>query len=312
MSIQPSCWRPAATLLLLAPFFGECLSTATPPLDLVMPWTLPVMVALYGCGALLCREITVRAGLGKPGLCLLGCVYAVWEEGLVDRFWFDRPFAQQSGVGDYGRVWDISLPLAWDLTLFHVTVSILASIMVVERLFPMNRQQTWLGIPGLAVTGTLFLLVLPLLWESFPVPPASRLIAVVGLMAALVVAAITLPSRLPIPLQRRQRRAAGFIAFICATAHFVLLYATPGNGLPWPVGLLLSALPVFTGAALLGGRSDLFTVLSGVIAFYAVLDIGVGLGGRLDLAVWGMAILGGLWWLHRRQPSALPKPPFMG
>jgi hypothetical protein len=77
------------TLLVVAPFFGEVLSTATAPLDILLPWNLALVVGMYGCGALPCREVAHRYGLGWPGLLLLGAAYGVYEEGLVDRFWYD-------------------------------------------------------------------------------------------------------------------------------------------------------------------------------------------------------------------------------
>ncbi|MGC5010375.1 hypothetical protein ACLQ2R_06380 [Streptosporangium sp. DT93] len=60
-------WRPVIALLLLAPYLGEVLSTATSPLDLLLPWKLAMFAALYGSGTLLCRELAYRWGLGPPG-----------------------------------------------------------------------------------------------------------------------------------------------------------------------------------------------------------------------------------------------------
>jgi alpha-beta hydrolase superfamily lysophospholipase len=46
-------------------------STATAPLDIFLPWNPASVVGMYGCGALLCREVAHRYGLGWPGLLLL-------------------------------------------------------------------------------------------------------------------------------------------------------------------------------------------------------------------------------------------------
>src|SRR3954451_15859522 len=73
---------PVGLILLLAPYFGEGLSGSTPPLELLLPWNLAFMAALYGCGALICRDVAHRAGLGFVGLVLLATAYAVWEEAL--------------------------------------------------------------------------------------------------------------------------------------------------------------------------------------------------------------------------------------
>jgi hypothetical protein len=140
---------PALAILLLAPFLGEVSSTATPPLDLLLPWNLALMMALYGSGALICRELVRRHRLGLLGLCLLGAAYAVYEEALVDRFWFDQHFQQEVGVGAYGRVWQTNLLIASHLTAFHVAVSICSSILLVERMFPAYRERAWAGRRGL-------------------------------------------------------------------------------------------------------------------------------------------------------------------
>ncbi|MEQ4720656.1 hypothetical protein [Nonomuraea sp. B19D2] len=43
-------WRPVLALLLMAPYLGEVLSTATSPLELLVPWNLVVLDALVGLG----------------------------------------------------------------------------------------------------------------------------------------------------------------------------------------------------------------------------------------------------------------------
>ena len=93
--------RPLFAILLVAPWFGEGVSTSTPGLELLVPWNLAFMAALYGCGALICREVARRWGLGLTGLALLGAAYGVWEEALVDRYWFKPEFWDFMEVGRY-------------------------------------------------------------------------------------------------------------------------------------------------------------------------------------------------------------------
>src|SRR3954454_17352344 len=92
---------PVVLILLLAPYFGEGLSGSTPPLELLLPWNLAFMAALYACGALLCRDVAHRCGLGFVGLVMLAMAYGVWEEALVDRYWFFPKFWADAGVGHY-------------------------------------------------------------------------------------------------------------------------------------------------------------------------------------------------------------------
>ena len=78
--------NPVLLILLFAPFFGEGLSGSSPPVELLMPGNLAFMAALYGCGALVCRELVHRFGLGFAGPVLLGVGYGVWQEAFVDRY----------------------------------------------------------------------------------------------------------------------------------------------------------------------------------------------------------------------------------
>jgi hypothetical protein len=136
---------PVLLILLIAPLFGEGLSGSSAPLELLTPWHLAFMAALYGCGALVCREVAHRFGLGFTGLILLGVAYAVWEEALVDRYWFFPRFWEDSGIGTYSAVWHTNVLLAVHLTVFHAAISVCASILCVSA--------HWILIYTVAETG---------------------------------------------------------------------------------------------------------------------------------------------------------------
>lgn len=186
--MSPGAWRrvwrrglgsPTLALLVVAPVFGEVLSTSTAPLELMVPWVLLLQAALYGSGALLCRELARRHGLGGLGLVLLAAVYAVYEEALVTGFWFDRAYWARVGVGPYAQVWHTSLLLAPHLTVFHVTVSVCASVVVVERMFPAARDRPWMSRHGLVVAAVALLGLVPLLYgDAWRGPLPQELLAV--------------------------------------------------------------------------------------------------------------------------------------
>jgi hypothetical protein len=303
-------WRPVVALLLVAPFLGEVLSTATSPLHLLLPWNLALFAALYGGGALLCREIGHRFGFGLPGLALLGAAYGVYEEALVDRYWFDPAYARATGVGDYAQIWHTNLLLAAHLTAFHAAVSICSSVLVVTWLFPADRDRAWIRPRGLVIAGIAMLLVLFLTWEDHVGPPLGPTLVAVG-VGVLLVAAAFLSRRLPLPVpssSRRPRpRLLGAVAFVCTGTHFVLVYALPSTGLPWPLGLAVALMPLAIGVlavqllATTGplGRDGLW-IVTGIVGFFVVLDALVGLGGRYDLTIGSGLTAAGLVWLHRR------------
>lgn len=289
---------PALLVLVLAPVFGEGLSGSGPPLDLLVPWTFAFMVALYGCGALVCREVAHRFDLGFPGLMLLAAAYGVWEEGLVDRYWYLPAFWEDSGVGDYGVVWHTNVLLAAHLTLFHTAISICSSVLVVEWLAPRARNGPWVGRRTLVVAG-LVLAATPLFYgELAQRPPVAVLVAAAGLLCALVVAAFmtgrahpcAAPStRLP---TKTPRRGLARVVFGCVLAHWVLTYTVAGTGVPWPLGVGLALLPVAVGVLAVTGRSttgpygaDGIRVVVGLLAFFALLDLLVAVLGRYDMAL---------------------------
>ncbi|MFI5959407.1 hypothetical protein [Cryptosporangium sp. NPDC051539] len=293
--------RPVLTILVLAPVLGECLSTATAPLELLV-WGPLVLIPLYGCGALLCRELARRFRLGTLGLALLAAAYAVYEEALVDDYWFDPGYAARVGVGDYGRVWGTSLVLATHLTAFHVVVSIGASIVLVERLFPAFRHEPWLRLRWLVLPAPAFASVPLVTWETYERGPLGPVVASAGLFVVLIAAAFLVPrGRTTAHAKGRYRpRPAALVAFACTAVHFVLVYTVASSGLAWPLGLALTLVPIVAGVRLVP-RGAALPGLTGVLAFFVLLAGGAGLGGRYDFTVVALALAVLLRRLNRRE-----------
>lgn len=68
----------ALGLFLLAPFIGEFLLGNLTIGELGLG---PVLAPLYGCGALLVREVARRTGRGWPTMVMLAAAYTLTEEG---------------------------------------------------------------------------------------------------------------------------------------------------------------------------------------------------------------------------------------
>lgn len=307
---------PALLVLLIAPFFGEGLTGSTPPFQLLVPWNLGFMILLYGCGALICREVMHRFGLGMTGLCFLGAAYGVYEEALVDRYWFFPEFWETTGVGTYSVVWHTNVMLAVHLTAFHTAVSICLSVLVVEWAVPRARNRPWVGRRGLALAGA-GLAVTPVLYGEFSQrPPIPVLIAAAALLAALVVAAFVLGRRRPArrPDDVRGRAGVGWTVFACAAAHAAATYAIPHTPVPWPLGVLIALAPIVLAVVAVRHLSasgpygpDGVRAGVGLLSLFIVSDLALGvlIGPDMVLGALATAIAAIVLYRRKARPRAV-------
>jgi hypothetical protein len=317
---------PARAALVLAPVLGEWLSAASPPLNMLWPPSLVLVVSMYGGGALLCREIARRRGLGLLGLCVLAAAYGVFEEALVDRFWFEPRPAGEGGLGHYSEVWHTNVLLAANLTVFHIAVSMVSTIVLVELVFPGHRHRAWLGHRGLAVTAAAFLVLPPLTFGEYSLHPLPQLSAAAVLAIAVALLAVRLRGRPSLWESRAEtrtaRRGVGAVAFVAAAANLILM-GLSDTDTPWPLAVVAVLAPVVLAVAVIRGLvsgpvfgRDGFRVVCGVLGFYCVFAMGVGLAGRYDLTVGALAVVVFLWRVRRRvlvadasgQPAPAPGP----
>ena len=188
------------TLILLAPFFGELISGSTPLLLFLTPlgWIAYAFdIALYGLGALLCRELAQRWGGGYLRVWVLGLAYGVLEEGVVLQTWFNRYWPDVQPLHDFSRVAGLNVLWAVTLTIYHATFSILIPIVVTETMFGDKRTRHWLNRAGLrrvqwglAATAVFGFAVILLLFAhlGYSHPPGSYLIALLTLTALVLTA----------------------------------------------------------------------------------------------------------------------------
>lgn len=306
--------RPVIAVLLVAPWVGEAVTTSTPGLELLLPWNLAFMVGLYGSGALLCREIARRNGFGLPGLALLGAAYGVWEEALVDRYWFTPSFWAEMELGTYSVVADTNLLIAVHLTIFHAAVSICASVFVVEHMFPDQRNQPWVSRRGMVIAAVILAVVVPFVYGEFDQLPATWLLIAAGLLCAMfIAAAFAMPrpsERSPRPVWGKRRLA--WIVFACASAHILLVYGVAQTTMPWPLGIGVAVAPVVVGVVLVRGLAgggpygpDALPVIIGLLGYHLLIGFLFGLGGRVDVSIAALATALALRRLSSRSQSTL-------
>src|SRR5262245_28949455 len=96
---------PVLALLVLPAFIAEALSGATPPAVYFTQLNILVSFSLYyGSAALIARELARRWRSGWPGVLLLGAAFAVIQEGLGTKVFYDTTRTELSPLVNYGTV----------------------------------------------------------------------------------------------------------------------------------------------------------------------------------------------------------------
>jgi hypothetical protein len=168
-------WKPVLTLLLLSPAVGELLSGSSPPSQFVNPILLLFLLGLYGCGALLVRELTTRFHLNVLGILLLGVAYGIIEEGLTCKSFFNPYWKDVGYLSTYGRAWGVNWLWTLGLIAYHAVVSITVPVFLTEALFRDWAAGPWLRRRGWIIAGVCLGLVTLLGFVAFDSPEFHRL-----------------------------------------------------------------------------------------------------------------------------------------
>ena len=147
-------FAPAATLFVLAPLVGEVLFGAIPLSRL--PFGLLGVLAMYGGGAILVRELVRRRRLGAIWLVLLGLAYGLLEEGTVVQSLFDQHYRGLDFLGYYGHWLGVNWVWLEFIVPYHAVFSIAIPIVLTELLYPERRDEPWVGRWGLIGIAALF------------------------------------------------------------------------------------------------------------------------------------------------------------
>ncbi len=184
------------SLMVLSPLIAEYLLGSLPVSMLPI---LPVMMLMYGSGAVLVREIVRRTGKGWPSLILLATAYGLIEEGLVDQSLFN-PNYMHLRLLDFGFIPWLGTSPVWAIYVvgLHMFWSISAPIGLTESLYPARRTLPWLGAIGTTVVALLFLagsgLVALFTYKQMPfMATPAELFGTIALVAALVFMALAWP-----------------------------------------------------------------------------------------------------------------------
>ena len=137
---------PAWILFFLAPLVGELLTGFSPPFRFINPLASFFLFALYGAGAVLCRELAFRSGRSWPTILALGAAIVLLKEGIMTASLFSPDLA--APLASYGRFLGVNWFWLVQSLLFESIFAIAIPILLVNLLFPQARSAPWIGASG--------------------------------------------------------------------------------------------------------------------------------------------------------------------
>ena len=309
--------HPAVILYFLSPVIAELLSGSSPPAEFFQPITFVFLVALYGSGALLVRELTFRWRRGWPSVLLLGLAYGILEEGLAVKSFFDPSWVDLGTLGEYGRWAGVNWVWSLGLMFYHAIYSIGIPILLTWLLFPGWEKRPWLqpkSFRACAVALALVGLICNLFLTPYR-PSWFQLAFAGGAAIGLAWLAHSVPAALPVAPVPILPRPRGVLlrSFAAAIGLFCTLWVLPNTSLPPIAALALMAvwasLVVRTIARLTlnpaWSRIHAHSAASGALLFFILLDPLIQLDPNapdnrsgMALVALGMALF--LIWLGRR------------
>ena len=254
---------PPLVLFLLAPIIGELLSGSAPPSEFFTPAGFLVLAILYGGGAILIRELVIRWGRGWYSILLLGAAYAIVEEGLMVKSFFD-PLWQDIGIlGYYGRWAGINWIWSMELTIYHAVISIAIPIFLTELIFPAVRRERWLGRGMITVVTVCFSanVIFGNIFLTDYRPGAIEYLVAIGAIVGLVLIVWRFPRRQIVTVDSGGTAVKNPLIFwltgFAAMISFIIIF--------WvlPEFIVLPLVIVILGVLMLGGFYWLVRRLSG-------------------------------------------------
>jgi len=235
---------PPVALFFLAPAIAELLSGSAPPVEFFRPIGFAVLTILYGGGAILVREITIRWKKGWVSLLVLGAAYGIVEEGLMVKSFFDPNWTDLGILGTYGRWAGVNWVWSIELTIYHAVISIAIPISIVELIFASRRSDTWVGRRGLTILSVLF--VADVAFGYFLLttyrPGAIPYFLTVAVVIALILIAWRLPHQALTPKAVIVRHPFWFwlTGFLGTVSFFLIFWGLPRTVLHPGLTILIS------------------------------------------------------------------------
>jgi hypothetical protein len=299
-------WRPILILTLIAPLLTELLSTNVTLLQFAaQPWLYPFFATLgYGLPVLLIRETALRWRLGATGLCSLGLIYGIYNEGLWAKTFLLTRHIPVHEFESYGVLQGIALPWAMTICLWHALYAVVFPITIVLYHCPQERDVPWLGRKTYYVLLALIvgIALIPFFAAGKPPngAPAGTMIQL-GLYAAVTAALLLAAVLLPRPAETAENfhEAGHARTALLGVATLILILVAPiilaQKKIPlgqFHVYMSAAAALVFLSLHTINGRKNrMIFSLGGILGMALfVLVIGV-VGGSIERCVSSAAFI---------------------
>jgi hypothetical protein len=319
-------YREVFLLAVASPMIAELLTSSAPPLEFFVWWIFILFVAFYGCGAILIREVSIRRGSGWPSILLFGGAYAILEEGMSTRVFFDPAARPLGPLAEHGLRWlGVNWIWTFDGIFYHAVFSVALPILLVYQVFQNSRDVPWLGRRGLTVVTVLFGLAA---WVFLAkggqyVVPKSYLGACLAAIAVLCVLAVR---RRPRPSGSRPESTVSpirfaILGFAATGAQVLQIYVLPlFVPSPWMTLAFFAGLVFAAGKLLVAwsgegnwSRMQQCGLLVGALGFFALLAFFHEVNPTRTYDATGMRIVGlaalaalaWMWWKAAREVRQL-------
>lgn len=290
MADRPAAKLPILVLIVLTPLVAE-LSWGSLPIQVA--YALPFLVPIYGCGALLARELVRRTRRGWASLLLLGVGYEIMEDGFGLRAMFSPHtyHAAQWGARALGVNWAYT---EFNI-VYHAALTIAVPILLTDLLFPARRHRPYLRRRGLVITAAGFVLGVALLRLAVApnapgaVPtdavPAGHLVIAAAAVIIVGVVALRLVPEPGGSVRPGTPPAPWLVGVVVAVATVLALR------LPAPLGATGDPHPAFGAGLVPVQLAASLAVVVGVLAVLRRWSLRAGWTRRHAVAIVGGALL---------------------
>jgi uncharacterized membrane protein len=272
---------PTITLFFLSAAIAELLSGSAPPLEFFNPITFLLLSSLYGSGALIARELKIRWNKNYVSLFLLGAAYAIIEEALMVKSFFDPNWIDIGILGIYGRWLGVNWVWALWLTIYHAIFSIAIPITIIELIYPKQKNKSWINNKKLSALITLLIGVTSFgyLFLTTYRPPTPQYILFITIVGLLVVLAWKTPNNIGKETKKTLTPKKALITGLATVTSMFLLFGAGPHLISHPIILLLAGIGLVFIIFLFIKRYNWnkytqynkFSLTSGALVFFIIL-----------------------------------------